>query len=358
VWLLLFIGLFVCIGGGLVARSWYVASGWQPFQQPTTTISSHSPVEVDRSLSRVEPDVFSSPQSDPLPVITPTAPSADPTAASSVQDQAVVESPMPTKTMTSSPTPSPTPTSTSTATITPTPNPGPETVVIGYSVRNTPLEAVRFGNGQDVIIFVGGLHSGFVPGSVTLANRTIEHFQQNPGDIPASVTVYILPNVNPDSPYDPGELGGRLNANGVDLNRNWDCRWTADPRWRNVVQRGMGGSAPLSEPETQALAAFILSQNSQAVIFWQAMVTNGLVSPGSCGTRSQSSEALARIYGLAAGYRIADFEQLTNQAINGDVTNWLDSQGIAAVSILLPNYTNADWNNNLAGIRAVLRAYE
>lgn len=256
--------------------------------------------------------------------------------------------PMPTLTLTPSPTPTPTN----------TPDPGPEWIEIGRSVQDHPLEVVRIGTGHNNVILVGGLHAGFVPGSVTLANRAIDHFSQNPDDIPASVTLFIVPNANPDSPYNPGELAGRLNANGVDLNRNWDCRWTADPSWRNIVRPGMGGTTPLSEPETRALADFILAQNPQAVIFWQAVYTNGLASPGNCGVRNQNSEELAGTYGLAAGYRIADFEQLTNQVINGDVSNWLDSQGIAAVSILLSNYTNADWNNNLAGILATLRAYD
>jgi hypothetical protein len=79
-------------------------------------------------------------------------------------------------------------------------------------------------------------------------------------------------------------------------------------------------------------------------------------SPGSCGRGSAVSIPLARSYGNAAGYAVQDFEA-TSGEINGDATNWLDQQGIPAVTILLPGYTDADWNNNQAGILAVLQAY-
>jgi len=248
-------------------------------------------------------------------------------------------------------------------TIAPTPEPtvtpdfGPETSVIGRSVRGSPIEAVRFGTGENPLIFVGGLHAGSAPSTVSLAQRAINYFTDNPAEIPTTAIVYVIPNANPDSPYDPGELSGRLNGNNVDLNRNWDCRWVEDASWRGNVVPGSGGPAPFSEPETQALAEFILDSNPQAVIFWEARAQNGLSSPGTCGSRPKVSQQTAEIYGLAAGYPIADFEDLTSQVLNGDGTNWIDDQGIPAIAVLLPEYENIDWNNNLAGIRAILDAY-
>jgi hypothetical protein len=63
------------------------------------------------------------------------------------------------------------------------------------------------------------------------------------------------------------------------------------------------------------------------------------------------------VYGIAAGYPIADFEELTNQVLNGDSTNWIDDQGIPAIAVLLPEYENVDWQNNLAGMRAIIDFY-
>jgi hypothetical protein len=190
-----------------------------------------------------------------------------------------------------------------------------------------------------------------------LAQRAVSYFTDNPAEIPLTAVVYIITNANPDSPYAPGELSGRLNGNNVDLNRNWDCRWTENASWRGNVVPGSGGSAPFSEPETKALAEFILDHNPAAVVFWEARAQDGLSSPGTCGTRPRVSQQTAEIYGLAAGYPVADFEDLTSQVLNGDGTNWIDDQGIPAIAVLLPEYENIDWNNNLAGIRAILDAY-
>ena len=171
---------------------------------------------------------------------------------------------------------------------------------------------------------------------------------------PIWLSSYQLP-VN--SPSAPGELRGRFNARGVDLNRNWGCRWTANPTWHNQIVTGAGGAETFSEPETTTLRDFILARNPVAVVFWEARASGGLVSAGNCHDRPRVSAAIAGIYGLAAGYAIADFENLTNQELNGDSTNWLDDQGIPAISVLLPSYTDADWISNLAGIRALLDSF-
>ncbi len=232
---------------------------------------------------------------------------------------------------------------------------GPEQIEIGRSVQNRPIEAVRFGSGEKTIIFIGGLHAGFAPGTVSLARQAVSYFERNPQEVPAGATLYIIISASPDSPNAPGELAGRLNANGVDLNRNWDCRWAQNATWRN--QTVSGGLFPNSEPETKALIDFIQQKGADAVVFWEALAANGLSSAGACGDRSLVSANLALAYGLAAGYPIADFENLTNQELNGDGTNWLDLQGIPAIAVLLPNYETVDWNSNLAGMLAVLEEY-
>jgi hypothetical protein len=264
---------------------------------------------------------------------------------------AAIATSLPTLTPLPSSTASPAPTGEATATATPS---GPRTEVIGYSAQNNPIEAVRFGDGGNAVVFIGGLHAGAAPGTVTLANRAIGHFSDNPDAVPAAVTLYIIPSANPDSPYEPGELAGRLNANDVDLNRNWGCEWVEDAMWRGNVIPGSGGPAPFSEPETVALRDFLLDVNPVAVVFWEALARDGLSSPGACNGRVQVSADLAELYGIAAGYQVADFEGLTDQELNGDATNWLDAQGIPAIAVLLPDYTGPDWFPNLEAMEAVL----
>ncbi len=264
--------------------------------------------------------------------------------------------------------PSPTPTDTSepTTTTLPTPTvtptrvsalPTPVITTIGQSANGTPIEAVRLGTGPKVLVFVGGLHAGFAPGSVDLANQVVDYFTENLAQIPPEITIIVIPNANPDSPRAPGQLVGRLNGNGVDLNRNWDCRWTPNPPWGENSPDGLGGTEPFSEPEVRSLANFITAQETVAVIFWQARAVLGLVSPGECSEGTAVSQTLADIYGGATDYRIADFEDLVNKEVQGDATNWLDKQGIPAISVLLTDYTTTDVEQNLAAIESVLRFY-
>ncbi|MBK8901427.1 MAG: protein kinase [Anaerolineaceae bacterium] len=268
--------------------------------------------------------------------------------------------PTATVTSTAEQTPTVTPTATHTASATPTRPlvlPTPVLATLGQSADGNPIEVVRIGTGPAVLIFVGGLHSGFAPGSVDLANQVIDHFSENLADVPPEITLVIIPNVNPDSPRAPGQLAGRLNGNGVDLNRNWDCRWIPNPPWGSDSPEGLGGTEPLSEPEVRTLANYVRALEPVGVVFWQAKAAQGLVSPGECSEETAVSQTLADIYGGATDYRIADFEDLVNIEVHGDATNWLDKQGIPAISVLLTDYTATDFEQNLAAMKAVMRYY-
>jgi murein tripeptide amidase MpaA len=128
-------------------------------------------------------------------------------------------------------TPAPTETSTPTPTNTPEPDLGPEWIQIGQTYNGKPIEIVRFGAGPKKIVLVGGLHAGFAPATVVLGERLVSHFTDNPKEVPAGVTVYVIPSVNKDSVQNPGEWLGRANGNKVDLNRNWDCNWQPVAMW-------------------------------------------------------------------------------------------------------------------------------
>lgn len=232
----------------------------------------------------------------------------------------------------------------------------PETISINFATTDlgTPLTLTRIGFGEQVVLLVGGLHAGFAPASVTVAEQMIEHYQANPQAVPTNISLYILPNLNPDSAPAQGQLAGRLNSNEVDLNRNWDCRWSADPLWGGAPLTGAGGPFPFSEAEIVALRDFIEAQSPELVLFWGAQSANGLVSAGACEEETAVSRDLAIVYGEASGYTIGDFETITSQSLTGDATNWLDSQGIPAMTILLPAYNNPDFDTNLTAVEAVL----
>jgi hypothetical protein len=291
------------------------------------------------------------------------SPTPDPTAtATSIAVVFIQPTDTPSATPTATATSSPTPAAAATVTrSTPTHTPSPTTIpireVIGRSVNGIDIEAIGFGSGENVVVFVGGLHAGYTPASVALAEQVAAYFAQNTADIPENVQLFIIPNANPDSPLDPGNVPGRLNANGVDLNRNWDCRWQQDAQISGQLVAGAGGTAPFSEPEVQGLSQFLLAQKPVAVVFWEARAADGLVSPGSCEGTPKVSQAIAEIYGAAAGYQVRDFELLTQQVVNGDGTNWLDDHDIPAISVLLPEYAGVlDWEANLTAVLAIVEA--
>ena len=250
--------------------------------------------------------------------------------------------------------PSPMPTATETIPVTPT-SEWPKTSIIGQSVNNQPIEAVKFGDGPDVVIFIGGLHAGFAPGTVTLAMESITYFTEHPEEVPENVSIYIIPSANPDSPLAAGNKNGRLNANGVDLNRNWNCIHEVDSIIGGTVVPDSGGPEPFSEPEVIALRDFILNNAPKAVVFWMARASNGYSSPGACFERNPASDELAAIYGAAANYDyVEEIEDSLGFVLHGDAMNWLSDQGIPTIGVLLRNYVEPDFQRNLSGMQAVL----
>lgn len=227
---------------------------------------------------------------------------------------------------------------------------------IALSALGSPIVAQQFGSGDRHLLLIGGLHSGFAPGGVALAEQLAAYFDENTAAIPADLSIWIITNLNPDSATEPGELPGRLNGNGVDLNRNWGCLWQPSPTWRSTPIPGLGGTSPFSEPEIAGLANFIQEIEPKVVVFWGARATNGLVSAGSCDERPYVSADLGRAFSNGSGYQYVNFEGLTEQKIPGDGTNWLDQQGIPAITVLLPEYSAVDFNRNLAGIQALIDA--
>jgi hypothetical protein len=224
---------------------------------------------------------------------------------------------------------------------------GPETLEIGQAADGSPISAIRLGAGDNVAIFVGGFHAGYSPSSGTIAQRAAIELA---GKLPETVKVYIIPNANPTSEYAPGVRSSRLNANGVDINRNWDCEWSAEATFSGLPIGS--GSAPFSEPEVQALKSLVESVAPQAVVVWGARARSGLVAPGGCERETQISVPLALAYSRAAGYSLGTFDP--DNTVPGDVTNWLASQGIPAIYVLTPDYVDPDWPDNLRGIEAVL----
>jgi len=224
--------------------------------------------------------------------------------------------------------------------------------VIGKSVSGADIMAYHFGTGNKEILFIGGIHNGFAPNTVALAKELVNELQAGDISIPDGLVVTVIPNLNPDAKNSPNTLAGRLNQNGIDLNRNFDCEWNAQGTWSNTPVSG--GSAPFSEPETAAIRDYVnANQVSGAVVYYAA---DGGVYASNCGgALSADIKTLTSTYASASGYTAN--EEFNAYKISGDMTNWLAKNNIPAIGVLLSDYTSTEWSKNKAGIEATLNYF-
>lgn len=246
--------------------------------------------------------------------------------------------------------------------------PGPRQAIIGFSVQGRQIEAYTFGGGVKELLFVGGMHGGYEWNSILLAYEFIDYLQQNPDAVSENLTVTVIPDANPDGVYKivgkegrfiaaevpAGTSGdGRFNARGVDLNRNFDCNWRPDGVWQNKTVSG--GSSAFSEPEAAAIRDYALAYRPAAVIFWHSK--SGTVYGSGCNADMLDETGdIMNAYAKAAGYKTAP--TFDSYAVNGDASDWLASIGIPAITAELATHSSIEWDNNLAGIKAVLKYYE
>jgi len=116
--------------------------------------------------------------------------------------------------------------------------------VLGYSVDHRPIRDHRMGSpGSGIKAVVlgqmhGDEHAGVIVADTMLLGRPVK-----------DVDLWVIPSMNPDG----NAVHTRQNAHHVNLNRNWPDHW--------VPQGGIfySGPAPLSEPETKAVYAFLNS---------------------------------------------------------------------------------------------------
>jgi predicted deacylase len=247
--------------------------------------------------------------------------------------------------------------------------PDPVRTVIGTSVEGREIEAFTYGKGDTRLLFVGGVHGGYEWNSVVLAYSFMDYLEASPEEIPRNLRVTIIPSANPDGvyavigkegrfglsdvPLDTGEVGnGRFNANSVDLNRNFDCKWKPESTWRSKVVSA--GTAPFTEPEASALRDFVLANTPTAAIFWHSQANAVYASECTEGILPET-RTIMDVYANAAGYPAVD--SFDAYEITGDVEGWLSSIGIPAITVELKTHETVEWEKNLAGVTALFTHY-
>lgn len=222
-------------------------------------------------------------------------------------------------------------------------------IVYGESFGGRPLAAYRLGHGPVRRALIGGLHGGYEWNTTVLMSKTLEYLTASPDSIPEELTLYIIPLANPDgATAGTDRVAGRMNGNGVDLNRNWDYRWQITAT--HGVHPVYAGAFPFSEAETAALRDFILRHGISAAIFYHSAAAE--VYSGA-GTDTSGTAALAKALAAKTGYRYAP-EGIPGQITTGNAIDWLTTEGITAVEIELPTHADIDWEPNLKAILAFM----
>jgi predicted deacylase len=247
-------------------------------------------------------------------------------------------------------------------------SPAPKRETIGFSVEERRIEAHTYGTGETHLVFVGGIHGGYEWNSVLLAHQFIDYLEANLKTIPENISVTVIPSANPDGVYkvlnkegrfeiadipnDRSTVPGRFNAHEVDLNRNFDCKWQPESMWReNLVS---AGTKPFSEPEARALRNFVLENNVHAVIFWHSQANAVYASYCENGILPETLDIM-NAYAHASGYRA--IESFDEYEITGDAEGWLASIGIPAITVELQTHETIEWEQNLAGVKALFDYY-
>lgn len=240
---------------------------------------------------------------------------------------------------------------------------------IGTSVDGNPITAYHFGTGDKEVVFVSAIHGGYAWNTAQVGYDLVDRLKANPTDVPEGVKVTVIPVLNPDGlketvgstgrfelsavpSTEAGLVPGRFNSHDVDLNRNFDCDWKSTGVWQSKPVSG--GTAAFSEPETQALRDYVMAHKPAAVVAYYAAVGGVFASSCHNGVSSETL-ALTKAYSTASGYKA--YEDFDFYEINGDMVNWLAKENIPAISVLLTNHKDVEWDRNWKGIQAVISRY-
>jgi predicted deacylase len=191
-----------------------------------------------------------------------------------------------------------------------------------------------FGDEREAAIVVVGSIQGDQTNTRDLVIALVRHFDDTPQDIPAGVTLYFVPTLNPDG----NVSNSRFNANDVDLNRNWgssDWKSNAAVPGYPDGKPGAGGDYAFSEPETSALRDFLLrlqprGENVRVVVLHSSVRrTRGEIYPGG-----SDAVSLANRYAAVADYDVEG--QWAEYVTSGELVTWCDEQGITSIDVVFP----------------------
>jgi murein peptide amidase A len=188
---------------------------------------------------------------------------------------------------------------------------GTEPRDFGESVRGQELRAINVGSrdGEHRVLVVGSIH-----GDEGEGHEIIGRLRRNRPSI--GVALWTVKTVNPDGV----DARTRVNARGVDLNRNFPFRWRPDQLPGTGYYQG---PAPASEPETRGAMRLIRNLRPDVTI-WLHQPWGQVLAP--CRGSAAAEKLYARIAGLPVN-------RCRGQHLPGTATRWQERRvgGIAFV---------------------------
>jgi murein peptide amidase A len=170
----------------------------------------------------------------------------------------------------------------------------------GESVQGRALRAINVGEGNrdHRLLVVGSIH-----GDEREGHEVIRRLRRRRPNV--RVALWTVKSVNPDG----ANAHRRVNARGVDLNRNFPYRWrAAEPPGSDYYQ----GPEPASEPETRAVMRLIRHMEPDVTI-WLHQPWGQVLAP------CRGSAAAERLY---AGIARMELNRCRGQHLPGTATSW------------------------------------
>lgn len=202
-------------------------------------------------------------------------------------------------------------------------------LVIGESVKGRPIKAYLLGeeDAPNVYLVMGQMHGDEPAGRLVARDRLLNK------DPVKEVALWVVPTMNPDGSI----RGTRVNARGVDLNRNFPSK-----TW---VKQGKGtrywsGPRPASEPETRAIVRFFSEVQPRTLI--------SIHQPLSSVDFSGGSKAVTRWLADALNLPVSNLQV----SGGGTMTSWYNREfpKKTAVTVELPPSTTPEYRNRVAEV--------
>jgi predicted deacylase len=234
--------------------------------------------------------------------------------------------------------------------------------IIGKSVDNRNIYALKLGSGKKSVLITAGVHARETSNTLFITRFLIElsnSYKSNLNYAGVSaktlldrdLTIYVIPCVNPDG-YEmtqfPSSIKANLpakgiknlsaaksNANLVDLNRNFP-NYSSAILWKNIgrtryyaIKPGIQfypGKALGDQPETQAVMRFVQKYLTKDTKLFIDIHSGGSIVYGGKPHLSDTFNTLCQkfrnVYIKSSGYKAA-LDELTGQDSDGTVTDYV-----------------------------------